>query len=81
VLTRNGVLAADQIDSLEMAYILRDGTETANPAAVLTDLRSATFRLKAAQAEHDGLTPQAELTGEVRIRNLAIVRSPMIDNL
>jgi prepilin-type N-terminal cleavage/methylation domain-containing protein len=80
VLTRNGVLAADQIDALVMAYILRDGAETADPAAVLTDLRSATIRLKAAQAEHDGLTPQAELAGEVRIRNLAIVRSPMIDN-
>jgi hypothetical protein len=81
VLTRDGMLAADQIDALEMEYILKDGTEVDDPSAVLADLRSATIRLRSEQEEHDGLTPQAELATEVRIRNLAIVRSPMIDNL
>lgn len=81
VLTRDGVLAADQIDALELAYILFDGTQVADPAAVLLDLRSANIRLRSAMDAHDGLTPQAELSTEVRIRNLAIVRTPAIDNI
>jgi prepilin-type N-terminal cleavage/methylation domain-containing protein len=81
VLRRAGIVAADQIDALQMAYILQDGTEVADPAADLVDLRSASIRLRSEKEEHDGLTPQAELETEVRIRNLAIVRSPAIDNL
>ena len=81
MLTRDGVLAADQIDELAMRYILKDGTDVADPSDALPDVRSASIRLRSEQEEHDGLTPQAELATEVRIRNLAIVRSPMIDNL
>ena len=81
VLWREGEVMADQIDALQMAYILKDGTEVADPAAVFPDLRSATIRLSSEKAEHDGQTPQAELQTEVRIRNLAIVRTPALDNL
>jgi prepilin-type N-terminal cleavage/methylation domain-containing protein len=81
VLTRETVVMADQIDALEMQYILEDGTEVADPAAELTDLRSATIRLRSEKAAHNGMTPQAELQTEVRIRNLDIVRTPALDNL
>jgi prepilin-type N-terminal cleavage/methylation domain-containing protein len=81
VLFRNGVVMADQIDAMAMAYILKDGTQLANPSAVLPDLRSATIRLHSETTEHEGVTPQAELQTEVRIRNLDIVRTPALDNL
>lgn len=81
VLWREGSVVADQIDALQMAYILKDGTQVADPAAVLADLRSATIRLSSEKTEHDGMTPKAELATEVRIRNLAIVRTPAIDIL
>jgi hypothetical protein len=81
VLWREGVLMADRIDALQMQYILQDGTQVADPAANLASLRSASIRLHSQQAEHDGMRPKAELTTEVRIRNLAIVRYPNLDNL
>ena len=81
VLWREDSVVADQIDALQMAYILKDGTQVADPAAVLADLRSATIRLSSEKTEHDGMTPKAELATEVRIRNLAIVRTPALDNL
>jgi prepilin-type N-terminal cleavage/methylation domain-containing protein len=81
VLWREDVVMADQIDALQMAYILKDGTEVADPTAVFADLRSASIRLSSEKTEHDGMTPKAELTTEVRIRNLAIVRTPALDNL
>jgi prepilin-type N-terminal cleavage/methylation domain-containing protein len=81
VLMREGVVMADQIDALQMAYILKDGTEVADPEDDLPDLRSASIRLRSQKAEHDGMTPQAELQTEVRIRNLDIVRTPALDNL
>lgn len=80
VLSRNDVVIADQIDLLEMQFILEDGTEVANPSAVLPQLRSAGITLRSESTEHDGLTPQAELQSEVRIRNLDIVREPMIES-
>jgi prepilin-type N-terminal cleavage/methylation domain-containing protein len=81
VLWREEIVMADQIDSLLMQYVLLDGTLVADPSAVLGTLRSATISLSSEQAERDGLTPQAELTTEVRIRNVALVRTPALDNL
>lgn len=81
VLFRQDVVIADQIDLLEMSFILENGTEVADPSGVLPQLRSAGITLRSEMTEHDGLTPQAELQSEVRIRNLDIVREPMIDNL
>lgn len=80
VLFREDIVIADQIDLLEMNFILEDGTEVANPSAVLPQLRSAGITLRSETTEHGGLTPQAELQSEVRIRNLDLVRSPMIEN-
>jgi prepilin-type N-terminal cleavage/methylation domain-containing protein len=79
VLTRNAVVVADQIEALQMAYILQNGTEVADPAAVLADLRSASIRMHSEMAERNGMQPEAELESEVRIRNLAIIRTPAID--
>ena len=81
VLWREDVVMADNIDAMQMAYVLKDGTQVADPAAVLADLRSATISLRSQTTEHDGLTPQAELQSEIRIRNIALVRTPAIDNL
>lgn len=79
VLTRDDVVVADQIEALQMAYILKDGTQLADPVASLADLRSASIRMHSEMPERSGLQPEAELQAEVRIRNLAIVRSPAID--
>jgi len=81
VLWREEVVMADDIQTMQMTYILKDGTHVADPAAVLVDLRSAGITLLSEKAEHDGQTPRAELETEVRIRNLAIVRTPALDNL
>lgn len=81
ILWREDVVMADSIDAMQMAYVLQDGTQVADPAAVLDDLRSATISLRSEKTERDGLTPQAQLETEVRIRNLAIVRTPVLDNL
>jgi len=79
VLMRNGVVVADQIEALQMAYILQDGTQIADPSANLPALRSASIRMHSEMPDRNGLQPEAELRSEVRIRNLAIVRSPAID--
>lgn len=79
VLQRNAVVVADQIEALQMAYILQDGTQVANPSASLPALRSASIRMHSEMPDRRGLQPEAELIAEVRIRNLAIVRSPAID--
>ena len=73
----------DGLDDLiqERSVILNDGTSVANPAAVLANLRSASVLLHSSMPEHNDLTPQAELQSEVRIRNLAIVRTPSLDIL
>lgn len=81
ILRREEVVMADDIDALQMMYVLKDGTEVADPSAVLVDLRSATILLRSEKGEHDGMTPTAELDTEVRIRNVAIVRTPALDNL
>jgi hypothetical protein len=79
VLQRNGNVVADQIEALQMAYILTNGTEVADPSTALPDLRSASIRLHSQMAERNGMQPEAELESEVRIRNLAIIRTPAID--
>lgn len=81
VLWREGVVVADQIDALQLAYILEDGTSVANPSADLAKLRSASISVRSEMPEHLGMAPNAALQTEVRIRNLDIVREPMIDNL
>lgn len=81
VLWREDVVMADQIDSMAMQYVLNDGTQVANPSAEMAKLRSASITLRSEKPERDGLTPQAELETEVRIRNLALVRTPALDNL
>lgn len=75
------IVTADQIDAMQMAYILDDGTSVADPSAVLAKLRSATISMHSQMSEHDGMQPQAGLQSEVRIRNLDIVRTPVIDDL
>lgn len=81
VLWREGVVVADQIDTWQLAYILKDGTSVADPSTNLADLRSASISLRSEMPEHLGMAPKAALQSEVRIRNLDIVREPMIDNL
>lgn len=81
VLWREGVVMADQIDAMQIAYILKDGTHVADPSASLADLRSAAISMHSQTTAHDDLTPEAQLQTEVRIRNLDIVRTPMIDDL
>jgi prepilin-type N-terminal cleavage/methylation domain-containing protein len=81
VLWREDVVMADQIDNMAMQYVLNDGTQVADPVAVMANLRSASITLRSEKPERDGLTPQAELETEVRIRNLALVRTPALDNL
>ncbi len=81
VLRREDVVMADQIDVMQMAYILDDGTQVANPSAVLSRLRSATLTLHSQMTPHHDLRPKAGLQTEVRIRNLDIIREPMIDDL
>jgi prepilin-type N-terminal cleavage/methylation domain-containing protein len=81
VLKRNGSIVADQIagvNALTLQYILLDGTSVADPSAVLDTLRSATIRMHASGTAHAGLTPQSDLTAEVRIRNLAIATQPSL---
>jgi len=81
VLWREGVVMADRIDTIQIAYILKDGTAIADPSADLGDLRSATINMHSQMTERRDLRPQAEMQTEVRIRNLDIVRSPALDNL
>ena len=81
ILWREGVVMADQIDTMQLGYILKDGTSVADPSTHLADLRSASINLKSKMPEHDDATPQAALQTEVRIRNLDIVRTPMIEDL
>lgn len=81
ILWREDVVMADDIQVMQLAYILKDGTSVTDPSTHLAELRSASIRLQSEKAEHQDLTPQAELQTEVRIRNLDIVRSPMIDDL
>jgi prepilin-type N-terminal cleavage/methylation domain-containing protein len=81
VLKRNGAIVADQItgaNALTLQYILADGTTVANPTAVLDTLRGATIRIQASGTTNSGLTPQADLTAQVRIRNLAIATAPAL---
>jgi prepilin-type N-terminal cleavage/methylation domain-containing protein len=75
VLKRNTDVIADQItaaNALTLQYILADGTSLANPSANLDTLRGATIRMQASGTMNSGLTPQSDLTAEVRIRNLGI---------
>jgi len=72
---------ADQIDTMQIAYLLKDGTSVADPSTDLDDLRSATINMHSQMSERRDLRPQAEMQTEVRIRNLDIVRSPALDNL
>jgi prepilin-type N-terminal cleavage/methylation domain-containing protein len=72
VLWRGNDPMADQLNVLQLAYVLADGTTVADPAANLDTLRAATVRMHAQKPELNGLQPQAELGTEVRIRNLGI---------
>ncbi len=81
ILWREDVVMADQIDLMQMTYILEDGTAVANPSTDLDDLRSATINLRSQMTEHSEMTPQSAMQTEVRIRNLDIVRTPALDNL
>ncbi len=80
VLRRNGSPVADGLtlaNALQVAYVLADGTTTANPSASLDVLRSASIRVLAAGANTAGLTPQADASTQVRIRNLGIATAPL----
>ncbi len=80
-LKRNADIVADQItaaNALTLQYILTDGTSVADPSANLDLLRSATIRMQASGTTSSGLTPQADLSAEVRIRNLAIATAPAL---
>jgi len=79
VLWRDAEIIADQIDLLDLLYVLRDGTKVPNPAGLLPDLRGATIHMHSEQPERGGLQPQAGLSTEVRIRNSGIVRPPMVE--
>jgi prepilin-type N-terminal cleavage/methylation domain-containing protein len=81
VLWREGVVMADQIDTMQIAYLLKDGTSVTDPSTDLDDLRSATINMHSQMSERRDLRPQAEMQTEVRIRNLDIVRTPALDNL
>jgi prepilin-type N-terminal cleavage/methylation domain-containing protein len=74
ILRRGPLIIADQMDALNLMYVLRDGTTLADPVGALDLLRAATISMHSEAEEHDGLTPQAGLDTEVRIRNLGIVR-------
>jgi prepilin-type N-terminal cleavage/methylation domain-containing protein len=71
---RGTEVIADQMDLLDLVYILSDGTEVDDPVGSLPELRAASVSMHAEKVEHDGLKPQADLDTEVRIRNLGIVR-------
>jgi prepilin-type N-terminal cleavage/methylation domain-containing protein len=80
-LKRNADIVADQItavNALTLQYILTDGTSVADPSANLDVLRSATIRMHASGTTSSGLTPQADFSAEVRIRNLAIATAPVL---
>jgi hypothetical protein len=80
-LKRNTDIVADQItaaNALTLQYILNDGTSVADPSANLDALRSASIRMQASGTTSSGLTPQADLSAEVRIRNLAIATAPAL---
>ena len=72
VLWRGNDPMADQLNVLQLAYVLADGTTVADPAANLDTLRAATVRMHAQKPLLNGLQPQAEFGTEVRIRNLGI---------
>ena len=59
VLWREGVVMADQIEAMDMAYILEDGTSGTDPATRLAELRPATSSLNSEMDEHLGMTPQS----------------------
>jgi hypothetical protein len=80
VLWRGNDPMADQLNILEVAYVLADGAAVADPAGSLDTLRAATIRMHAQKAEHDGLQPQAEFGTEVRIRNLGIAGTPEVSS-
>jgi hypothetical protein len=78
VLWRDGTIVADQMDILQLQYVLADATLVADPAGLMEQLRAADIRMHAERPEHSGLTPEAELDTEVRIRNLGIVAEPEV---
>jgi prepilin-type N-terminal cleavage/methylation domain-containing protein len=71
---RNSDAVADQINLLDLTYVLTDGSAVANPSANLATLRSATVDMRSARPPRDGQTAQSQLGTEIRIRNLGIVR-------
>jgi prepilin-type N-terminal cleavage/methylation domain-containing protein len=77
ILWRNNDPTADQLNVLQLSYVLKDGALVADPAANLDTLRAATVRMRAEKEERDGLLPQAEFSTEVRIRNLGITGEPV----
>jgi len=81
VLWRQGAVVADQVSALQIAYILNDGTQVADPSASLANLRSASVVMNSQEMAHEGMTPKAAVNTEIRIRNLAIVRTPALDDL
>jgi Tfp pilus assembly protein PilW len=78
LLWRNAQLVADQIDLLDLVYVLDDGTEVLDPTAELERLRSATIGMHSEMPEHDGMKPEAGMNTHVRIRNLGLIREPAV---
>jgi len=80
LLRRNGDPVADGLtlsNALQVSYVLSDGSTTSDPAASLDILRGATIRMIATGTNNSGLTPQADTSTQVRIRNLAIATAPL----
>jgi hypothetical protein len=80
MLRRNADPVADgitDVGALQLRYVLDDGTTVTDPSASLDQLRAATLRIRAAGNDHDGMQPQADVSTEVRIRNLAISSIPV----
>ena len=80
VLRRNGDPVADAltaVNAVQVTYVLADGSAVSDPAAVLDVLRGATLRIIATGTNNAGLTPQADASTQVRIRNLGIATVPV----
>jgi len=80
VFWRNGLAVADGMtvaNAVQVSYVLSDGTAVADPSGSLDILRAAAIRMQAAGINNAGITPQADTSTQVRIRNLAIATAPL----
>ena len=79
VLRRNGDAVGDGLtaaNALQVAYVLADGSQTSDPAASLDVLRGATISIQTLGTNNAGLTPRADTSTQVRIRNIGIATAP-----